>query len=111
MTGEIIESDIFLNSTFAWSVAAGGEPGRQDVESIALHEIGHLHGLGHSMLGETELIGGGRRVLGAEAVMFPIAFTAGTLNRTLRADDIAGHLGHLRQRARSARRPAASAAA
>src|SRR6185436_950006 len=90
VTGEILESDIFLNSTFAWSVSAAGEAGRQDVESIALHEIGHLHGLGHSMLGETELFGGGRRVLGAEAVMFPIAFAPGTINRTLRADDIAG---------------------
>lgn len=90
VTGEILESDIFLNSTFSWSVAPAGEPGRQDVESIALHEIGHLFGLGHSSLGETELIGGGRRVLGAEAVMFPIAFTSGNLNRTLRADDIAG---------------------
>jgi Matrixin len=90
VTGEVLESDIFLNSTFAWSVAAAGETGRQDVESIALHEIGHLHGLGHSMLGETELISGGRRVIGAEAVMFPIAFTSGAVNRTLRADDIAG---------------------
>jgi hypothetical protein len=90
VTGEILEADIFLNSTFSWSVAAGGEPGRQDVESIALHEIGHLHGLGHSMLGETELIAGGRRVLGAEAVMFPIAFSSGGINRTPRADDIAG---------------------
>lgn len=90
VTGEILEADIFLNSTFSWSVAAAGEPGRQDVESIALHEIGHLHGLGHSMLGETELFGGGRRVLGAEAVMFPIAFSSGGINRTPRADDIAG---------------------
>jgi hypothetical protein len=90
ITGEVLESDIFLNATFAWSVAPAGEAGRQDVESIALHEIGHLHGLGHSMLGETELIAGGRRVIGAEAVMFPIAFSAGALNRTLRADDIAG---------------------
>lgn len=90
LTGEILEADIFLNATFAWSVAAAGEPGRQDVESIALHEIGHLYGLGHSMLGETELFGGGRRVLGAEAVMFPIAFASGGLNRTPRADDIAG---------------------
>jgi hypothetical protein len=90
VTGEILEADIFLNSTFSWSVATAGEPGRQDVESIALHEIGHLHGLGHSMLGETELVGAGRRVLGAEAVMFPIAFSAGALNRTPRADDIAG---------------------
>jgi hypothetical protein len=60
------------------------------VESIALHEIGHMYGLGHSMLGETELIPGGRRVLGAEAVMFPIAFSPGALKRPLRADDIAG---------------------
>lgn len=90
ITGEIVESDIFLNSSFTWSVAASGESGRQDVESIALHEIGHLHGLGHSMLGETDLVSGGRRVLAAEAVMFPIAFSAGTLNRTPRPDDVAG---------------------
>ena len=47
-------------------------------------------GLGHSMLGETELIGTGRRVIAAEAVMFPIAFSAGVVNRTPRADDMAG---------------------
>ncbi|MEO6213253.1 MAG: matrixin family metalloprotease [Vicinamibacterales bacterium] len=89
--GEIIESDIYLNSIFAWSVSAAGETNRFDVESIALHEIGHLHGLGHSALGETELRAGGRRVLGAETVMFPIAFSAGTIEgRTLKADDMAG---------------------
>lgn len=90
VSGEIVESDIFFNSTFAWSAAANGDPGRQDIESIAVHEVGHMLGLGHSMLGETELVGGGRRVLGAEAVMFPIAFSSGSVNRTLRADDIAG---------------------
>ena len=91
-TGELLEADIFLNSNFDWSVAPGGESGRFDVESIALHEIGHFVGLGHSAIGETELrAGGGRRVIGAEAVMFPIAFSAGSvLGRTLRADDIAG---------------------
>jgi hypothetical protein len=88
--GEVLESDIFLNSFFSWSVAPAGVEGRQDVESIALHEIGHLLGLGHSMLGETELFAGGRRVMGAESVMFPIAFSAGGLNRALRADDVAG---------------------
>jgi hypothetical protein len=90
-SGEIVESDIFFNTRFAWSVAANGEAGRQDLESIAVHEIGHLLGLGHSALGETELAGTGRRVLGAEAVMFPIAFAAGTIkDRALKADDIAG---------------------
>ncbi|MCU1384777.1 MAG: Matrixin [Acidobacteria bacterium] len=91
-TGALIESDIFFNSAFPWSVAAGGETGRFDLESIALHEIGHFSGLGHSALGETELIStGGRRVLSAEAVMFPIAFASGSIaGRTLKADDIAG---------------------
>jgi hypothetical protein len=91
VTGEIVESDIFFNTSFSWSVDPAGVPGRQDLESIALHEIGHLLGLGHSALGETEMVSGGRRVRGAEAVMFPIAFAAGSVNdRTLRADDVAG---------------------
>lgn len=90
-TGEIVESDIFFNTFFQWTTVAGGTPGRFDLESIAVHEIGHLLGLGHSAIGETELRGGGRRVLGAEAVMFPIAFASGNiLSRRLKADDIAG---------------------
>lgn len=90
-TGEIVESDIFFNATFPWSTSSAGQTGSFDLESIAVHEIGHLHGLGHSALGETEMRSGGRRVLGAEAVMFPIAFTAGSISdRTLKADDIAG---------------------
>jgi len=92
-TGETIESDIFFNSAsmFKWSTSDAGVPGRYDVESIALHEIGHLFGLSHSALGETELRSGGRRVLGAEAVMFPIAFSAGDISdRRLKADDVAG---------------------
>ena len=89
--GHILESDIFFNSTFLWSVADGGAADRFDVESIALHEIGHLLGLSHSALGETELVAGGRRVIAAEAAMFPIAFSRGNIaGRTLKADDIAG---------------------
>lgn len=89
--GEIVESDIFFNTSFSWSTSESGVTGRFDVESIALHEIGHLLGLSHSALGETELVGGGRRVIAAEAVMFPIAFSAGSISdRVLRADDIAG---------------------
>ena len=92
VTGEILEADIFFNSTFTWSVAAAGESNRFDVESIAVHEIGHLLGLGHSALGETEeRADGGRSVLAKRAVMFPIAFPRGNIeDRTLEADDRAG---------------------
>jgi hypothetical protein len=90
-TGELLEADIFFNPTFSWSTAAAGEAGRFDVETIALHEIGHLNGLGHSAIGETEESGLGRTVLAAEAAMFPLAFGPGSvLHRSLRADDIAG---------------------
>ena len=91
-TGEIIEADIFFNSSFAWSVLENGEPGRFDLQSIATHEAGHFLGLSHSALGETEpRPGGGRRVLGAGAVMFPVAFAPGNIEgRTLFPDDIAG---------------------
>jgi hypothetical protein len=91
-TGELLESDVFFNSAFRWSVAAAGESGRFDLESVALHEIGHMSGLGHSALGETELQAeGGRRVIAAEAAMFPIAYPSGNVSgRSLRDDDVAG---------------------
>ena len=90
-TGALVESDIFFNTSFEWSVSPAGTANRFDLESVALHEIGHLSGLGHSALGETEMRDGGRRVLAAEAVMFPIAFLPGSIaDRTLKADDIAG---------------------
>jgi hypothetical protein len=90
-TGAIVEADIFFNTAFAWSVAPQGQANTFDLESSALHEIGPLHCLAHSAMGETELRAGGRRVIAAESVMFPIAFATGNVaGRTLRADDIAG---------------------
>lgn len=93
VNGAILESDIFLNSSFAWSAAQNGDAARFDVESVTLHELGHLLGLGHSAFGETQVRvpGPGRDVLGKRAVMFPIAYPRGvTLDRTLEADDKAG---------------------
>jgi hypothetical protein len=93
-TGQILESDIFFNTAFSWSVAASGQSERFDLESVGLHEVGHLLGMGHSGLGETEIrTTGGRRILGKRAVMFPIAYPAGNIeDRTLEADDRAGIL-------------------
>ncbi len=90
--GAILEADVFFNSRFLWSVSAQGTPGRVDLESVALHELGHLLGLSHSAIGETELTGtGGRRVVASGAIMFPIAMSAGAIaDRVLQADDIAG---------------------
>ena len=91
-TGGIVEADVFFNAHFAWSVAPQGDAGRVDLESIALHELGHVLGLGHSALGETERSGsGGRRVLASGSVMFPIAMTPGAIaDRVLQPDDRAG---------------------
>ena len=91
VTGEIVESDVFFNAAFSWSTTAAGDSTRFDLASVAVHEIGHFLGLGHSALGETELVPEGRRVLASGAVMFPISLGRGSIaDRELQPDDIAG---------------------
>jgi len=80
-----------FNAAQPWSVADGGLAAGFDVQAIAQHEIGHVLGLGHSAIGETDVSGTGRRLIASGAVMFPIAFPRGSIEgRTLRSDDIAG---------------------
>ena len=47
-TGELIDSDVLFNTAHSWSTYAGPQrPGVIDLHRVALHEFGHVLGLGH----------------------------------------------------------------
>jgi peptidoglycan hydrolase-like protein with peptidoglycan-binding domain len=66
-------STIRLNIQFAWSVAASPPSGFVDLETVVLHELGHVLGLDHSALNQ--------------ATMFPFL---GSIDRTTNPDDNVG---------------------
>lgn len=73
-TGDILEADCVFNDSFTWSTASPTPAGQFDIESVMLHEFGHILGLDHST---------------APAIMQP-SIPNGTQRRTLNADDQAG---------------------
>jgi hypothetical protein len=66
----IDEADMAINTRFAWSTGCVQQPNRFDLETVFLHENGHVAGLGHSS--------------DPTAVMYPSYQTA---RCTLAADD------------------------
>ena len=73
----IIDADvIFWDATFRFFAGTTGCSGGFYIEDIAVHEFGHVLGLGHSTT--------------ADATMYPSTSSCNTRNRSLGADDIAG---------------------
>lgn len=73
LTGRIIETDIELNAVdYRWSTS--GETGMMDIQNVTTHEVGHILGLGHSLVS-------------TEPAMFPIISINETRKQILDRDD------------------------
>lgn len=70
----IVETDIAFNPAFSFTTAPMPEPRHYDIESIAIHELGHVIGLSHTGV--------------ASASMWSFASVGG--DRGLDPDDVAG---------------------
>lgn len=73
-TGDISEADCVFDDSFTWSTANPTPAGQTDIESVMLHEFGHMLGLDHST---------------PPAIMQP-TIPSGTQRRALNADDQQG---------------------
>lgn len=84
-----IDSDLVFNARdFSWGTT--GADGQFDIESVALHELGHHLGLDHPGGGrDIENAGSGCGPVVRQAVMY-YAISAGAVNRVLQPDDVAG---------------------
>ncbi len=88
---EIVGADIYFNRDFAWSGNPG--PSEYDVETVALHEIGHTLGLDHPDLADDLGLNfnrAGSVTTASSAEVMNSTIAAGEISRTLTADDYAG---------------------
>ena len=82
-----VESDYIYNAR-DFEPGLNGEPGRQDLQSISIHELGHHFGLDHTGLPGGASSGCGPQV--PQAVMWAFGTAGDTSHRHLHIEDVMG---------------------